>query len=324
MSGVRSKHMRQYMKTLGNTLPTKSEQLIKEHVSGMNVVVIPAGFRVFHGTTSQNVDWLEDIKTNHMSKALRQHFFIADKQTASKYGTQTDTSRIVAAYDPSRIEMKDKSVTPQDIIPLYYVPGPHGVDLELEVIRPLRLINMNDKKTLRTLVLKAKEFAFANDTNEDYRRKISYAFAELQKNPSWNPEEDSIMHFYLDEIKKVRRNSIADYEFFAEFMCKQLPQLVDIHFDGWIYFGAEKDSTFHGELMLCNPRERVLRYITLHTVPDTVYPSNLMSIDTFRRSVPSYIDLKHHKFDFIRKGYIIPIEERKGGGGKQKNQKASR
>lgn len=326
-TGVRSKHMRNYEKTLTNKLPFKNENFISEKYNGVNIITIPAGFHVFHGTTANtNLEkqaWLNDIINNNMSQALRQNFFIADKTTASIYGTLKDTSSVVLSLDPRNVKASDNIVSSKQIIPLYYIPGSHGIDIEFIVVRPLRLINMNDKNTLTNIILKAKEYARINDDNFDYRDSLNTAFAKIKKNLKWNPHaEDQSKEFYLDEIFKVHRDSLADTDQeVAQFLCTILPNFIKTSFDGWIYFGAEKESTFHGELMLCKPNEYILQYVQYHSVPDTIYPPQLLSIDEFQRLMPSYNDLKQYQIKYVRAGYSIKVRDTQGGQRKPKSKR---
>ena len=314
MASKKSKQWKQYEQEQMNKQPFKMSALTfrTEKIDGWPVLIIPAGFSLFHGTTANWEEegsigrkWLNDVESGNIDAAFQRPFFVADEKTASIYGTSKDNSELVCTYD-QRIKIShDDKIKNTDVIPLYYIPGIHGVNLEFNVIRPIRLLNMNDKATLKKIYKEIEKLP--KDDQETYQEAMSHSFAPLVRNPNWkNPGED----FYTNVIKKIRRKSV-------EWIDKTVVELVctRLNMDGWIYFGAEKGSTFHGEIMICKPNHANIRYITTHTVPNTVYPEWIPSIDEHKerfRNV-TYDMIKNYQIAFLKKNTSITVH-----GGKNK------
>jgi hypothetical protein len=303
-----SKIWKKYAQEQMNTTPFKMSALTfrTEKIDGWPIIIIPAGFSLFHGTTanweeenSVGHKWLTDVQSGNIDAAFQKPFFVADNKTASKYGLSKDNSELICTYDQRIKILNDDKIKNTDVIPLYYIPGVHGVNLEFSVIRPIRVLNMNDEATIKKIYKFIQKLP--KDDQSTYKEAMSYAFAPLLQNPNWkNPGEE----FYTNVIKKIRRKSV-------EWIDKTVVELVCTHLnmDGWIYFGAEKKSTFHGEIMICKPNRENIKYITTHTVPDTVYPEWIPSIDEYKERFKNvtYDMIKNYQIGFLKKNLSITV-----------------
>jgi hypothetical protein len=78
-------------------------------------------------------------------------------------------------------------------------------------------------------------------------------------------------------------------EWFDPDLVKLLCTDLNLDIDGWIYFVGTSNSNFHGEVLLCEPKNN-LQYRSVYSVPDTVYPNTIPTFDEFKRSRPKFTE----------------------------------
>jgi hypothetical protein len=269
-----------------------NETITRRVKNGFKTYTFEKGKSIWHGTTanfstdSEIQKWYQKILNNDIANALNKPFYLTDKKTASAYGTAMDSSKLVCIYTKPP-DPKTYDINSSDIIPLYYKPGHHGVNIEFEVIKDFVLLdigNIGNIKKLWDIIDKSTKID--NDTKEGYHATI----AETCAMPRTYKVPIGKRSFYT-KYRKPKRCERKSNDFQDEQLIKLICNNSELDFiDGWIYFGTEhfgKDpSTFHGEVLLCKPEDK-LQFKSVYEVPDTSY--DFPSYDEFKAKSKKYI-----------------------------------
>lgn len=262
--------------------------------NGLKCYKFTKGKKLFHGTiantnavSKKDKEYYEYIIANDLQHAFSRPLFLSDKKTASIYGTKKDTTTVIY-LNPDNNSNHIKSA---ECIPVYYKPGQHGVDIEFQIItEDILLVDIGNAKNI-SKILKIIDSLdatrFTNKFSRDNVKSILIHACAYGTKSNISSRSVSVC------------NRISHYDVdrdLAYIICNILG--LEVH--GWIYFGEElsgrNKSTFHGEVMLCNPAH-VLQFNKIHTVPDTVI-YDLPTIQEFMQKNKFY---REHNFDIYQK-----------------------
>jgi hypothetical protein len=237
--------------------------LVSRVLNGFNVYTVVAKKSLWHGTIANGSvkpeyrQWFHDIQQNKISD---RPMFLADKQTASIYGVNKDNAVIVC----TKID--------NIVVPVYQIPGPHGVNIEFRTTKELTLLDLGDVINVRALIEKVHKVFPSNES-------LMYI------NPIYNScGNTGASHKPFVQCDR-HQNHAFDIRL-ANLICN--PKM-DLGVDGYIYFVDESPgakSKFHCEIMLCRPSE-CIEYKSTYQVPDTIY-NDVPTFTQLKESRPPY------------------------------------
>jgi hypothetical protein len=265
--------------------------------NNLNIFIFKKNKSLWHGTTAnkttEGAKWLAQIREN-APNALSQPLFLADKRTASLYGTNKDSAKLISIYHNDIHSFENRKNPPTahastDIIPLYQIPGVHGINLEFRIKSDLKLLDIGDKDNMEELVKMIKKL---NIPKEEKNNNL-----EILANTCFESERDSET-FEFKHIKHCTRTST---EWFDKDLVILLSETLKLNIDGWVYFKDSTPSTFHCEVFLYKP-QGLLEYKSTYSVPDTYWPG-IPTWEELRNSRPKY----NKSYDTIDVKFKTPI-----------------
>jgi hypothetical protein len=297
------------------------------------VYTFPAGKSLWHGTTANFSDkaedrqWYQNVLNNNIEAALSRPIYLSDATTVKMYGTDMDSSQLVSVCTEFTRPGNDR-IKSSAVVPLYWIPGPHGVNIEFKLKAKLTLLDIGNYKNLMKLVkringLDIPDGASAEDADEDAEGKIDkehiidilnttcleskYTVIKAKNKGDRNKVVSFKPRFCNRQSKTWSDENLVKYLMCNEKM-RELLQMNDI--DGWIYFGKEfgtNGSTFHGEVLLCKPASK-LEYRSISTVQDTIY-HGIPTYKEFMSYMPKYTKaMAKGNNVLLRKGYNMIVE----------------
>lgn len=257
---------------------------IEKNKHDLDVYIIPKGKSLWHGTTANTsedkttLEWLNNIEKNNIEQTLNRPLYLADKQTCSKYGSQKDNAKIVSIVNHNITP--GSTCDPSMVIPLYCVNGSHGIDIEFRVKEDIKLLDIgysnNMKKVIKIIKTTIKDKTQQNE------------YISVLRNTCITHNDDT---YTSDSNSEKLLNSLVckriSTEWFDPDLVKLLCSDIDLDIDGWIYFAESTSSSFHSEILLCKPNDK-LKYRSTHTVPDTVFPDNIPTFEELQASRPKF------------------------------------
>jgi hypothetical protein len=290
------------------------------------VYTFPAEKSLWHGTTAnfsekaQDIQWYQNVLNNNIATALSRPIFLSDANTVKRYGTDMDSSQLVSVCTDFTNPGND-IVKSSDVVPLYWVPGPHGVNIEFKLKASLTLLDIGNYKNLMKLVKRINGLDIPAIDEEQIDKahiidilnttclESKYTVIKAKNKDDRNKVVSFKPRFCNRKSKLWSDEDLVNYLMCNEDMRKLL-QMVNI--DGWIYFGNElgtwNGSTFHGEVLLCNPASKLM-YRSISTVNDTIY-HGIPTYREFMSKMPAYTKaMATAKNNIIlRKGYRMKVE----------------
>jgi len=248
----------------------KKEDLKNISIDGLDYFIIPKQYYIWKGISTndkknKNVD-IDSKDTKNILNNLSSYFF-ADKDTASRYGTN---------------RANDKE---------------GGVDLQFKIIDDIVLLDISSINTIVTLFRYLKNIKLENLSENDY---LLENYNEELKN--WNKSEIlkkkyitediffekkwkvDIAHIITDTLGNFKPNKIDGKLTFPntpikverksdEFSDQELVKLIcgmkSNKINGWIYFKENQEDgneiIFHDEILICNPYGYI-EYIDYHKI----------------------------------------------------------
>lgn len=300
---------------------------------GFQIYIFKENLSLYHGTIANTSDkgddklWVDNIINNRLDVAFNRPLFLSNKQTADAYGTGVDKTEL-HLLNLTDNEMQD-DVQDKNVIPLFYVPKPHGVTLQFKVVKDICLFDIGNVDNMRKLwnMINSMQLNELQQYWSYVFRGHKYYDDNMIKNAIYtlltrtcvqdrgntknigNLIPQTITYSKRKPRQCNRQSKFDTDQQLTKFLCTFLHQN-NINVDGWVFFqhdlGGKEVTRFHSEVMLCNPSKSIT-FKKAHYIPDTVY-MDIPTRDEFFKShtyfkkslltnIPPPVEVWYHKGD---------------------------